>query len=1029
MTFTPTEEQQRIIDYPPYHLRVAAGAGTGKTTTIVERLAQFVNAGTPPTRALGVTFTVKAADELRTRLRERIGSSASGEEVEVSTYHGFAASILDEFGALVGYDGTSLLLDDGHRSELGQLVLRHLTTDLDLTAMKQRVDDILELNDALDRHLRNPEDLVQLAPADPDPDGPWPTRLELLAAVTAFRTEKQRLGLVEFADLIRKAVDLVSNVPEVADQLADRYDVVLLDEYQDTDPAQRILLTKIFGPTAAVTAVGDTDQTIYEWRGASLDNFEAFPEHFPRADGRPTETMPLSLNRRSDRLILDLANAIREELPTIDGARPLAPRAEAGVGAVDTSWFASEIEEAKHIARDIVNQHERGTAWSEIAVLVRKRAWIPLLVAALRDHDIPTSVSDPGTLLQIPEVADVLAWLRIVSDPDAEVALLRILMGGQYRLGLADLDTLRRHAQRIDSTTILGAVYHATELDLDGATIESLTRFTELHTQLMQFAQVNSVSNTINEIITRIGFWDEAAALRPGEATTARLNIARFLNIAHGWRPIEGRPTVRGFLRYIDALNESGRDEALTPPVQSVSDAVELTTIHGAKGLEWDVVFIPGLQHGDFPMPSRKRDDPDAHATVLPYELRLDHESLRDVASAAGPDRRDVLKHRDRMSEYRLAYVAATRARKRVSLSGHAWQDSVTKPKSPSEFLLLARDLPGASVGRWCDDPGDKPPLLTFSDGPTADDPLFPDGVDAALRDMIDDPSWMKRHRPDLAAAVSERVGQLALEIGDLGSPHGSDEPQPFATAVTNLVALAECPLKFKWIHYDKMPRRPSKAASAGTEFHRRVELHNVGKIPLDDAGLHGYDAVSEDAEDEPPDAASATYDPPWAVFARSRFFETRSRFTEVPFEVAIGPGSIRGKIDAIYEPEPGAWEIVDYKSGRRSSNPARKVQLQAYAIAAADGAVALDRPTSMTVSFAYFGGGDLVEVTEEVDDAWLSAARSEVERLITVGADGPWEPTPSEACRNCDFRIHCEAGTRFLAESTSAITGPNRGA
>lgn len=1021
MTFKPTSEQQDIIDYSPVHLRVAAGAGTGKTTTIVERLAQFVRSGIPPTRALGVTFTVKASDELRTRLRDRVGSSGTGEEVEVSTYHGFAASILDEFGSLVGYESSTMLLDDGHRSELGQLVLRDLDTTLDLTSMKQRVDDVLELNDALDRHLRNPSDVVAIAPSGSsiNPDGPWPTRLELTRAVSAFREEKERLGLVEFADFIRKAVDLVRDVPEVAQQLADRYDIVLLDEYQDTDPAQRILLTTIFGPAAAVTAVGDTDQTIYEWRGASLDNFEAFPDHFPRSDGQPTETMPLSLNRRSDRLILDLANEIRSELPSIDGSKPLEPRADAGMGSVMASWFASEREEAWWLAADILRRHRDGTRWADIAILVRKRAWIPLLVAALRDHDIPTSVSDPGTLLQIPEVADVLAWLRIVSDPDAEPALLRILMGGQYRLGITDLNLLRLHAKRLDATTLLGAVYDGSHADLSESTEAAVTRFARIHSQLMQFAQVNSVANTINEIIARIGFWDEAAALRAGEATTARLNIARFLNIAHGWRPIEGRPTVRRFLRYIDALNESGRDEALTPPVRSVSDAVELTTVHGAKGLEWDVVYLPGLQHGDFPMGSRKHDDPDKHATLLPYELRLDSESLLDVATAAGAARREVLIERNRLSEYRLAYVAVTRARHHVSLSGHAWQDSVTKPKTESEILLTARDLPGATLGPWCEDPGPKPALMTFIDETRPSDPLFPDGAAAALRATIDDAGWVTRHRPDLSAAISERVDQLALEIGDLSEPHSDQAARPFATAVTNLVALAECPLKFKWIHYDKMPRRPSKAANDGTEFHRKVELHNLGKIALDDATPDLYDAVVEDAEEFEPNQGGEAQAPPWSVFEASRFANTQSRFSEVPFEVALGPGSVRGKIDAIYENEPGHWEIVDYKSGRKSDNPARLVQLQAYAVAAADGAVSIDRPDSMVVSFAYFGGGELVEVSETVDDAWLDEARSDVERLVTLGAEGPWDPTPSTACKHCDFRIHCKAGSEWVANNS----------
>ncbi len=1029
MTLVPTNEQHDIIAYPKRHVRVAAGAGTGKTTTIVERLGAFVEGGTSPTRALGITFTVKAADELRNRLRDRLASTKDSEEVEVATYHGFATSILDEFGALVGFEPSSLLLDDGHRSELGQLVLRSTATNLDLTAMDARVGDLLDLSDALDRHLLSTHQLVEGAPAPGDDKHgddqimeTWAKRIDLAAVAATYRSEKARLGLIEFSDLIAKAVDLVTSYSDIAEELAARYDVVLLDEYQDTDPAQRILLTTIFGPSSAVTAVGDSDQTIYEWRGASLDNFDAFPEHFPRSDGEPTETLPLSLNRRSDRLIIDLANTIKAELPSIEGSEPLVPRPEAEDGSLVVAWLRSEREEASWIAEDILRRHDNGLAFGDTAILVRKRAWIPLLVAALRDFDIPTSVSDPGTLLQIPEVADVLAWLRIVSNPDAEPALLRILMGGQYRLGIADLNALKAHADSIEADSIMASVMASSQVeDLSQTTASQLARFATIHEELMRYAQANTVANTINQIITTIGFWDEAAALRPGEATTARLNIARFLNVANGWRPIEGRPTVSRFLRYIDALNESGRDEALTPPTASVVDAVELTTVHGAKGLEWGTVYLPGLQADGFPMSARRHDDPDRHAMLLPYELRLDADNLSDLASTSGNSRKDHLTERNTQSEHRLAYVAVTRAKHAITMSGHVWQDHLKRPKKPSPYLLMARDLPGATIGPWVEEAGEPPVIAAFSDTNTVPDPLFGHDVGAAFRKIISDPSTIAADYPELMDAVTERTQQLKLEIGDLSEPTADPAPQPFSTAVTNLVALAQCPLKFKWMHHDKLPRRPSNAAVRGTEFHRRVELHNLGVISLDDAQPASYDAV--DADEGFVEDRDRTPSDPWSVFESSRFAHMRARFTEAPFEFAIGSGSIRGKIDAIYETSPGIWEIVDYKSGRPSADPARLVQLKAYAVAAAEGVVSSETPEAMSVSFAYFGGTEAVEVSETVDNQWIAEAKIEIARLVEVGAKGPWTATPSSACHFCDFVVHCDVGKQFLK---GEATGPS---
>ncbi len=488
------------------------------------------------------------------------------------------------------------------------------------------------------------------------------------------------------------------------------------------------------------------------------------------------------------------------------------------------------------------------------------------------------------------------------------------------------------------------------------------------------------------------------------------------MNVARAWRPLEGRSSVSRFLRYLDALDQSGRDDALTPPTRSSDDAIELTTIHGAKGLEWDSVWIPGLQKGDFPMGSRKYDDPDSHATLIPYELRLDRLSLADIESATGPERRDLLKARNTDQEYRLAYVAVTRAKRRLALSGHAWHDSISKPKEPSVFLQMARDVAGSVVHEWCVDPGKKPEILPFSHDVVEPDPLFANGVSDAIRAAMADDDFVTASRPEMSDAVNERVDQLALEIADLGTPTAEPVERPFSTSVTNLVALAECPLKFKWIHYDKLPRKPTKWTRRGTEFHRRVELHNLGVIALDDPIAESYDSVTSEAvEDDVAGTSQAT--DPWTVFESSRFNDLKARFAEVPFEVHAGTGSVRGKIDAIYEPEPGTWEIVDYKSGRRSDNPARRVQLQAYAVAVSEGAVSHETPDSLTVSFAYFGGSTFEEVIEPVDETWLSTAQVEIKRLVDQGANGPFEPTPSQACRHCDFRHHCDAGTAWMRD------------
>ncbi len=1013
--FIPTPEQAAVIDHPRTPLRISAGAGTGKTTTIVQRLARVVSAGGDPSRALGITFTNKAADELRERLHEAVPPDPGGREIEVATYHSFAAGILDEFGARDGYRGGAGLMDEGHRFELAGRVLRNLDTDaLDLTKIPSLRKDVLALADALNDNLLDAADVRRLAPVDPDET--WTRRLALLEAAERFHEAKDHLQMVEYSDLIRRAVELVERHTVVADEITARYDTVLLDEYQDTDRAQRRLLSRLFAGGTAVTAVGDADQTIYEWRGASLQNFEGFPLDFPLDDGRPAPTLPLSVNRRSDRAIIDLANVVRKQLPTIDGASDLVPRAGAAKGSVVTAWFSTEQDEAIWIAEQAIDRHEEGVPFAEMAVLCRRRDSLRVVADAFRSTGVPFSIASMSDLLEIPEVADLVAWLRVLADPGNDPAAMRILVGGRYRLGLGDLARMRRDTGADRTTGLVDVVYRATQdadADVAGSPPDATRAFVALHRDLYAYAQAASVAAIIDTVIDRLDYWSEVAALPRHRAVTARLNITRFVDLAHRWRPLDGGGSLAGFLRYLDALAEPGRAEELDAAEPPSDDAVMLLTAHGAKGLEWSDVYLPDLARNVFPSRVHSYFEPLTSAVALPYDLRLDAESMNDVAALDDTDaRKALLKVRHDHQEWRLAYVAVTRAKHRLCLTGHAWHGDNKRPREPSPFLEMARQLPGSEAGPTIDDPRTRPEPRPFTPPPEPPDPLFPDGWADAFRRTVRDPAWMERDHEDLNDAVRRRSSQLALELADLAVPVPGDIDEPFATSVTSLVALAECPLKFRWIHHDRMPRRPRSSARRGTEFHRRVELHNVGVVTLHDATDVTYDTAGDDSDDAAGDRGPM-HDP-WDAFAASRFHDLRPDLVETPFEIVFEGRTLRGKIDAVYR-SGDDWEIVDYKSGRPSTTEAKRVQLQAYAIAARSGALGDPPGGSLDVTFAYFGNGTPIEESEAVDEAWFENASTTVADLLLVAEQGPFPAEPSSACRWCDFLHHCEAGKGFL--------------
>ena len=1008
-----TPEQEAIVRHPLEPLRVAAGAGTGKTTTIVARLAAAIAEGTlEPEEALGITFTNKAAEELAERLRSELAAyAAQGREVEVATYHGFALRLITEFGAVVGVERNLSVVGPGYvRQLLHESIGAGPYEHLDLTAPAWRVDEAAALGSQLSGNLCEPEDLEAIAPLEPDPL--WGQRLELASILRAYRDHKRELGVVDYGDLIWLAHRLVSRHPHIARRIRDRYRLVVLDEYQDTDPGQRELLRAIFGDGFPVTAVGDEDQTIYEWRGASRENFAAFASHFPTSPGRGAPTLPLTVNRRSGPAILGMANAVREIL---HGSVPLDPLRPAGRvdDAIACGWFRTAWDEATWIADEVRRLHDDdGVAWRDIAVLFRKNRHIPLVRDALHDADVPLEVVSLGGLLSVPEVADVHAWLSVLGRPDDSVALARILLGPRYRLGLGDLAPLAAWSGRrtaADEDHIIGyPLLEAVDALEDVAGLppvayRRLDEFRSLYRALLSDAQGVTLVELVRRILDGVEGWAEIDAMPAAAGLSARLNLYRFLDMVEDWSPLTGRPSLEGFLGYLDLLQEERAPEELDTARVGGQDAVSLLTVHRAKGLEWTAVFLPALASDVFPSRSQGYDDPQAAARWLPYELRLDAATLPAIDADADA-RREELKARHLEQERRTAYVAVTRARRYLTMTGAAWYGG-KRPKRPSEILELARRRPETQIHAWIDDPGPQP-----ADRPgraTAPDPHFNGGWRAALRRAMADADWASSGADD-PAAFDAAHRQLELMLADLPAPYQPPAaPRDHITSVTGLVTLASCPQRFYWSEIDRLPRRPAPWLTRGTQVHRRIELHHRGILAFDDvdpdAPRHGEAEAAEGVD-------------PFAIFTNSRFAAAEPLLVETPIDIAIAGTRVRGRIDAVFATEPAEWEIVDYKSGRPRNDPAAVVQLQAYAVAAADGAVPGGPPDRLIVTFAYLGVDPIEEQRHTVDDEWLDAARTRLDDLAETARGDHFPATPSEACFHCDFSTLCAPGWRWLA-------------
>jgi len=976
----PTPEQQRIIDHPLAPLRVAAGAGTGKTTTIAMRLASLVlRDQIEPESALGITFTNKAAAELADRLRTYLPEFAKqGREVEVTTYHGFAHKLLSEFGPMIGLTRDVAVIGPGFQRQLLREALASTPTSvLDLTAPARRVDELATLSSRLGDHLRSPTELAAM----PAEDDVAVERHEMAQVLEGYGALKTRLGVVDYSDLIRIAHQIVSD-HTVAARIRARYRLVLLDEYQDTNPAQRELLLCLFGNGFPVTAVGDPDQTIYEWRGASLENFASFPQHF-RTETGPAPTLELGRNRRSDRTIIDAANLVKRKIAASGSIERLDPGVGASDGSVQLGWFQSATEEARWIADQVRHLHDdEGVPWNEIALLFRKNSSIPLVREALESLDVPVEVAALGGLLQVPEVTDVHAWMRLLARPDDTAALARILMGSSYRLGLGDLAKLQSDRSMLEAID-------STPTDVDAELTKRLSEFRDRYRTLLSLAQGVTLVELARRILDATGAWAEAETMEGARRLSTRLNLYRFLDLAEEWSPLEGRPSLDAFLDYLELLQEDRASEELDTATLSGEDAVSLLTVHRSKGLEWTVVFLPAVCKGTFPSaPYGGLDDPDRYARSLPSELRLD-------------DEQGDLRARHDGQEWRTAYVAVTRAKRRLVLTGAYWY-TLGQAKRPSPLFELLASLEGAEVVAASDGPGNPPVSLRSAPTGSTPDPLFGTWEEAFPRAEAD-PAWLRDLAHDVRHFEDERH-QLQLVLDGLPSePDADPEDLPLRVSVSNLVTYATCPRRYFWTSVDPLPRRSSSAARRGVEVHRRIELHNRGVLPLTEE----YDIADGEASAGPD---------PFAVYESSRFAEDRPLRVETPFDLALAGATVTGRIDAIYGREGGPWEIVDFKSGRPSENPAVEVQLEAYALAARD----VNPDVDLSVSFAYLGGG-LETRTKQADDPWLDAARTHLVELIGAIREGRYEPSPSPTCRWCDFLPFCEQGRAYLDTSATS--------
>ena len=991
-----TPYQSEIISSPLEPSVVIAGAGSGKTETMSNRVLYLVaNGFVTPDQILGLTFTRKAAGELSVRIRKRLRQLAADKDFKhitststsVTTYHSYAGKLLSEHAIRYGIDADAEPLGEAAIWQIASDVVRNWSDDSyrNQSAVSTVIKDLLGLSKLMLEHQVKAEDIERIGnevlaslqnlngssnAEVRDVAKAMRQRNSLLPMVETFMQRRKAAGEFSFDDQMSLAADIAQNFEDVGVLERGKYKVVLLDEYQDTSQSQVRMLSSLYGGGHPVMAVGDPSQAIYTWRGASAGTMASFATYFPKNSDQVGKTQfSLPTTFRNDEMILSVANRISGEIKLAGGQQvvELEARPQAGKGEVAYGIFETIDAEAQAIT-EYVQKNWSPSTGKTCAVLVRKRSQISAIEAALHEAGIAVEVIGIGGLIHVPEVADVVTMLKIITDPDAGSALMRHLTGPRINLGPRDIAALgtfsreRAKAMHADSKTFIKkiAAGNPEQLEADdqfaGSIIDALDEIQDAkkygfsdvgYQRLVRFAgdlrrlrarAGGQITDLISEIENYLTLESEIT-LRDGNQS-GRRHLDRFLDEAAKFERTGG--TVSAFLVWLDiAADAEGGLKAGAPEIRS--DVVQILTIHMAKGAEWDVVVVPGLAEGTFP--GGNTGDSDnwlKNEKHVPFELRADaHELPRfsldgitknsDAAKAIKAFGKECTNNIKMREEMRLAYVAITRAKSHLLCTTSWWRDG-TQAVAPSEIFTMIAEAASGLGGLLVSD------VAAPEDGaenPTIENPIsaqWPRDPLGNRRQAFDAAIELVRSAPihSLQESKSEEINSWIGDAQALINEQRKVKDQTIRVALpprlstSTLVALHKDPQELALNIRRPMPRGQDQYSRRGTAFHLWVERQFTDAATLfGDEYLDYLDPLEEDSKLE--DLKKA--------WLGSEYANRTPVRVEVPFETTIAGILVRGRIDAIYATADG-FEVVDWKTGSTKLDASGAVQLAMYRLA-----------------------------------------------------------------------------------------------
>jgi DNA helicase-2/ATP-dependent DNA helicase PcrA len=968
--------QRRAIEHGDGPLLVIAGAGTGKTRVITERIRHLFERDSSllGENILGLTFTKKAAGEMLRRVRKTCGERADG--ITLTTFHAFCETILKE-----GAPGRLPLEQVDH-----WILLRRNMRRLQLDKYRRLAEPGQFLTDFIQFFSRCQDELVSCEKYKEYAEG-LAAKLETERSQTDEETCKERLEEVEkqreiaraysaseellreknavaLNGLMTEAVKLLENDAALREKLQKRFRHILVDEFQDTNIAQLRLLELIAAPARNIVVVGDNDQAIYRFRGASFGSFKLFLQRFAGwKEGQDSTKLRVLLqeNYRSTPNILRVATqAISHNEISADFPKKVLNASKMEGERVRVVELAGQEEEASWVAGEIERSHKAGRRWKDFAVLYRQHAHRDLLVEELTRRKIPFVISNLS-ILDHPLVRDVLSYLRLIAQPYDDVACVRVLAAPAWGLEGPDIVRLAERAKKERK-----AIYDVLQLpqgelafDASPAAVGMLLEFLGEQRKTMR-------RRTAREILGDLTEWLEIVQRASGQD---RKYVQRLAEFVTEWEPKSETRQLAEFLEYLDYYQQANCVISLNDD-EAPGDAVQLMTVHGAKGLEFPQVFVLRVNSRAFPVSDRK--------PLFEFPLELMKEELPEGDYHTQEERR-------------LFYVALTRAEDRLTLT------TLTEKKGKVPLFIEDILMDAATKRR---DVMQIAPRVMIADG---------DEQSAALKE------------PETQLFPASGPAKIFSRVAKWAETYHPEVPEPLRLSPSSVMGYRNCPQKFLFeklwsvqgagratLTFGRVVHSTIRRAMNEMKKGNRLAFAEVQRIYENEWSATGFEDDYQEQEYKKDGLEQLRIFHEAVMESLPEILEQEKGF-ELDLENNV---IVNGRIDQINSLGRKDVEIVDYKTGkpRKESEAKKDLQLSIYAIAVKE----ILELNPVRLVFHYLQNNERQETTRDAKQ--LAEAQAMVQEAAAEIRAGEFTAKPGFHCRGCSYKPICPAHEEALA-------------